>query len=204
MDGTLLTSIAATERVWTRWAERHGLDVPTFLPTMHGRRAIDTISAQGLDGIDVEAEARWVFEAEMADVAGIEPAPGIAAFLTGIPIDRWAVVTSALRPLAERRMAAAGLTIPDVVVAAEDVSNGKPAPDGFILAAQRLGVSTQNCLVFEDSGAGVEAARNAGASVFVVTGFQHAPHSFGHPSATDFKSLLIVSDSAGSLSIEKT
>jgi hypothetical protein len=46
MDGTIINSIAAAERVWTAWAERHGLDVAAFLPTIHGVRAIETITAR--------------------------------------------------------------------------------------------------------------------------------------------------------------
>ncbi|RFC63484.1 HAD family hydrolase [Fulvimarina endophytica] len=202
MDGTLLTSISATERVWTRWAERHGLDVASFLPTIHGRRAADTIAAQDLDGIDVEAEIAWVLEAEMADTAGIEPAPGIAEFLAGVPAGRWAVVTSAQQALAERRMAAAGLNIPDVLVSAEQVTAGKPAPDGFELAARRLGFPPRECLVFEDSHAGVKAGENAGASVFVITGYQGVPDGFGHPNARDYSGLRAVFDPASGLSIE--
>ena len=199
MDGTILTSIAATERVWTRWAKRHGLDVGEFLPTIHGKRAADTIAQQNLDGVDIAAEAEWVFEAEMADTGGIEPAGGVAEFLASLPKDRWAVVTSALRPLAIRRIEAAGLPVPDLVIAAEDVTNGKPAPDGFLIAADKLGVPIADCLVFEDSLAGIQSAEAAGARVLVITGFQHNPVATSHPSYRDYETLSTTTAEDGAL-----
>ena len=107
MDGTILTSIVAAERVWANWARKHGLDVEAFLPTIHGRRTIETIAALGLEGVDPEAEARAITAAELEDIEGIDAIVGAAAFLAGLPSDRWAVVTSAPRALAERRIAAA-------------------------------------------------------------------------------------------------
>jgi sugar-phosphatase len=73
MDGTILSSIAATERVWAAWARGHGLDVEAFLPTVHGRRPIETISCLELDGIDIERELESLLLAELEDVEGIEP-----------------------------------------------------------------------------------------------------------------------------------
>ncbi len=92
MDGTVLTSIAAAERVWTQWARRHGLDIDAFLPTIHGKRAIDSVRDSGLKDIDPQAEADAILEAEIADVAGIEAINGAADFLAGLPRDRWAIV----------------------------------------------------------------------------------------------------------------
>lgn len=169
MDGTILTSIVAAERVWANWARKHGLDVEAFLPTIHGRRTIETVAALGLPAVDPEAEARAITAAELEDVDGIDPIEGAAVFLAGLPADRWAVVTSAPRALAERRIAAAGLPFPAVMIAAEDVERGKPAPDCFLLAARRLGRPIADCLVFEDAPAGIAAAEAAGASVVVIT-----------------------------------
>ena len=147
MDGTILTSIAAAERVWTTWALRHGVDVETFLPTIHGARAIDTITRLALPGVDAEAEAAWITQAEIDDVEGVEEVAGAAAFLKSLPAHQWAIVTSAPRTLALRRMAAAGIPEPDVMVTAEDVSLGKPDPSGYRLAAKRLGVEMTQCPV---------------------------------------------------------
>jgi hypothetical protein len=107
MDGTMLSSIAATERVWGAWARQHGLDVESFLPTIHGMRAIETMQRLNLPGLDLAEEVRAVERAEMEDLEGIEAIAGIAAFLHSLPADRWTIVTSASKELAARRLAAA-------------------------------------------------------------------------------------------------
>lgn len=189
MDGTVLSSIAATERVWTRWALRHGLDVDSFLPTIHGVRAVETVRRLGLPGVDPEAEAALLTAAEMQDVGGIAPIDGAFDFLAALPSDRWAIVTSAPRALALRRIAAAGLPVPEVLVAAEDVRHGKPAPDCFQLGAAKLGVAVEDCLVFEDAPAGIRAAEAAGASVMVVTATHSHVLETVHPLLDSYRRL---------------
>jgi len=179
MDGTILTSIKAAERVWGQWAAGHGLDVAAFLPTIHGKRTEETIRQLGLPGVDPVTEAARITRAEIEDVAGIEAIRGAAAFLASLPGQRWAIVTSAPRKLAEARIAAAGLPTPAVLVAAEDVERGKPAPDPFLLGARKLGVAPEDCLVFEDTLAGLQSAAAAGMASVVVT----ATHT--HPLETD-------------------
>ncbi len=169
MDGTIINSVAAAERVWAAWAMRHGLDVASFLPTIHGVRAIETITALQLPGVDPHAEVHALLLAEIEDMEGLEPIEGAAAFLASLPSDRWAIVTSSPRRLAVRRLEAAGLPTPAVFVTGEDVEQGKPAPDCFLLAAQRLGQKIEDCLVFEDAPAGIQAAEAAGAALVVVT-----------------------------------
>jgi mannitol-1-/sugar-/sorbitol-6-phosphatase len=191
MDGTLLSSIAAAERVWTAWARRHGVDVPTLLAHMHGMRAIDTIRRLDLPGMDAHAEAAAITQAEIDDVAGVEAIAGAAAFLAALPIDRWAVVTSAPRALAERRMAAAGLPLPRVLITAEDVSAGKPAPDGYRLAARRLGHEARDCVVFEDAAAGILAGEAAGAAVVVIGATHRQPLVTPHPYVNSYGSLVL-------------
>lgn len=191
MDGTVLDSIAVAERVWGAWALRHGLEVETFLPTIHGVRAEETIRRQNLADLDVALETAAILRAEVADIEGVIPIPGAEAFLRALPVDRWAVVTSAQRELALRRMAAAGLPIPAVLVTAEDVSRGKPAPDGYVLAAERLGVASDACLVFEEAPAGLLAGEAAGAQVIVVTAAHRHPFETEHPSLADYSDLRI-------------
>ena len=147
MDGTILNSIAAAERAWTAWAERHGLDVAAFLPTIHGVRGIETITRLALPGVDPAAEAHAILLAEIEDVDGVAAIEGAAAFLGSLPADRWAIVTSSPRRLALRRLAAAGLPMPAVLVTAEDVERGKPAPDCFLLrpSAWGRGSRTASC-----------------------------------------------------------
>ena len=197
MDGTVLDSIAVAERVWGDWALRHGLDVEAFLPTIHGVRPEETIRRQNLADIDLAGETEAILRAEVADVEGVIPIPGAEAFLRALPADRWAIVTSAQRELALRRMEAAGLPIPAVLVTAEDVSRGKPAPDGYALAAQRLGMTADACLVFEDAPAGLLAGEAAGADVVVITATHRHPFATVHPALADYSDLGVAIDTDG-------
>jgi mannitol-1-/sugar-/sorbitol-6-phosphatase len=168
MDGTLLDSSAVVERVWRAWATRHGIDPAELMASVHGVRSEDTIRRFAPDGIDVAAEAKLLLEAEVADLEGVVPIAGIEAFIASLDPNSWAVVTSAPRSLAEVRLRAAGLSVPKTLIAAEDVQRGKPEPEGFLKAAKLLGVPIGECLVFEDSPAGVAAAKSAGAHVAIV------------------------------------
>ncbi|TIU67308.1 MAG: HAD family hydrolase, partial [Mesorhizobium sp.] len=111
MDGTVINSIAAAERVWTDWAQRQGLDVATFLPTIHGKRAVETIAALMLPGVDPVLEADALLKAEAGDLEGIVPIAGAVAFLKSLPPERWAIATSAPHELALLRMKAAGIPV---------------------------------------------------------------------------------------------
>jgi sugar-phosphatase len=197
MDGTVVNSIAAAERVWADWARRQGLDVAAFLPTIHGVRAIETIARLALPGVDPMREADVLLKAEAADVDGILPIAGAAAFLASLPPERWAIVTSAPRELALLRIAAAGIPLPAILVAAEDVSRGKPAPDCFRLAAERLGVDARDCLVFEDAPAGISAAEAAGAAVMVISATHQHPLQTPHAAITSYAGLGITVDDRG-------
>ncbi len=189
MDGTILSSIAAAERVWSAWAVRHGLDVETFLPTIHGVRAVETIRKLNLPGVDVMAEVEFLTQAEFDDVDGVVSIDGAAAFLNALPPERWAIVTSSPRRLAIRRLEAAGLPVPQLMISGEDVTNGKPAPDCFLLGAQRLGHRPEDCLVFEDAPAGIQAAEAAGARVVVVTATHGHAGDTPHPTIAEYRSL---------------
>lgn len=191
MDGTLITSTVAAERVWTRWAARHGLDAAAFVPTIHGVRAADTIRRQNLPGIDVEAEAAWVERGEIEDLEGVAPIAGAIDFVRRLPPDRWAVVTSATVPLATARMRAAGVEPPAVLITAEDVARGKPDPAGYRLAAERLGVAAADCLVFEDAEAGIAAGEAAGCDVRIVTAAWTHPLETTHPTLADYGDLRL-------------
>jgi sugar-phosphatase len=170
MDGTLMDSSAVVERVWGSWAKRHGIDAATLLATVHGVRSEDTIRRFAGPTVDVAIENQWILDAEVSDVDGVVAIEGVHAFIGALDPGTWAVVTSAPRALAEVRMRAVNLPIPEVMITAEEVQRGKPDPQGFLLGAQRLGVSIGECLVFEDSPAGVAAAKAAGAHVAIVGG----------------------------------
>jgi sugar-phosphatase len=197
MDGTVLNSIPVVERVWGSWAKRHGLDVEAFLKTVHGIRAIDTINRLGLPGVDAQKEALQLLEDEIADIDGILPIPGVLPFLAALPLERWAIVTSAPRDLALKRMAAAGIPLPRTMVTGEDVSHGKPAPDCYLLGAKRLGVDARDCLVFEDAPAGIEAGRAAGADVVVITATHQHPVETEHLMISSYDGIRAVPDNHG-------
>jgi mannitol-1-/sugar-/sorbitol-6-phosphatase len=201
MDGTLLSSIRAAERVWTAWAERHGLDVQSFLPTIHGVKTIETIRRLALPGVDPQVEADAITRAEIEDVAGIEQIAGAAAFLKALPEDRWAIVTSASKALALRRIESAQVPLPKILVTAEDVPQGKPAPDCFLLAARRLGVAAKDCLVFEDALPGIAAAEAAGASVVVITATHTHRVETPHACVHDYSKIAMRTNAAGRLSV---
>ncbi|PZT97716.1 MAG: glycerol-3-phosphatase [Brevundimonas sp.] len=202
MDGTLITSTAAAERVWTRWAERHGLDVAAFVPTVHGVRAVDTIRRQALPDIDLDAEVAWVERGEIEDVAGVAPIPGAVDFVRRLPPGRWAVVTSASIPLARARLKAAGVESPAVMITAEAVERGKPDPAGYLKAARALGFDIADCLVFEDAEAGIRAGEAAGADVVVVTAAWTHPLETDHPKLADYADLRLEIAPDGSLTVE--
>ncbi|WNF53305.1 HAD family hydrolase [Pseudomonas sp. SG20052] len=199
MDGTVLNSIAAAERIWTTWALRHGVDVESFLPTIHGARAIDTINRLALSGVDAKAQADWITEAEIEDVEGVVEVAGAANFLRSLPKNQWAIVTSAPRALAVRRMAAAGIPEPDVMVTAEDVSAGKPDPAGYRLAAQRLGLEVTDCLIFEDAAVGILAAEAAGADLVIITSTHDHPIQTVHATLASYDLMTVHVDSGGQI-----
>ena len=165
MDGTLIDSIAAVERSWLVWADEYGV-APERLQGFHGVPAIGVV-AQLLPHLDNDAQSRAVLrieELEVADTDGIIVLPGASEALDTL-VDQGAhvaIVTSCTDPLLEARLAATGLRRPETVVTASMVERGKPHPDPFLLAAARLGVAPEECLVVEDAMAGLQAARAAG------------------------------------------
>lgn len=197
MDGTLVDSTAVVERIWTDLAVEHGLDAGAVIAHTHGRQTRDSV-AHLLPGADVSAITAALDAEELEALEGIVEVPGAAdlmAALTGLPV---AVVTSASRELATRRMRIAGVPVPDVVVAAEDVEAGKPAPDGYLAAARMLGVPVQHCVVFEDAEAGLQAAVASGASV-VVVGRHESATTEGLPRVPDLRGVRVMPAADGGL-----
>jgi sugar-phosphatase len=167
MDGVLVDSTAAVARVWSVWARKHGLDADAVVKIAHGRPSISTIR-ELVPASDHEAEDREVERMEIEDVEGIVALPGAAELLRAIPPNKYAIVTSATRPLAEVRLRAAGLPVPANLVTARDVQRGKPNPDPYLMGARILGVSSAECVVIEDSPSGVGAGKAAGARVVAL------------------------------------
>ncbi|MDT7571544.1 MAG: mannitol-/sugar-/sorbitol-6-phosphatase [Actinomycetota bacterium] len=167
-DGVLLDSDASVEIAWTRWARRWGLEPAVVLPMVHGRRSADTVALL-IDGTDQQRALAEVDRFEVEDAGAVTPCPGAAELLASLSAGNWAVVTSGTRALVVARLAAAGLPMPAVLITAEDVPRGKPDPAGYLMAAESLGVPVSDCVVFEDSSAGIAAAVAAGAAVVGVS-----------------------------------
>ncbi|MER5790363.1 HAD-IA family hydrolase [Streptomyces sp. NPDC001980] len=170
MDGTLVNSDAVVERIWRRWSERHGLDGDEVMKVVHGRQGHASMAVLLPDRPmkqNLADNARMLAE-ETADVEGVVEVPGAAAFLASLQGLPHALVTSADVALSTVRMAAAGLPLPAVRVTAESVGASKPDPEGFLKGAAELGVAPADCVVFEDSGAGIAAGRAAGMRVVGV------------------------------------
>ncbi|WP_321475195.1 HAD-IA family hydrolase [uncultured Paludibaculum sp.] len=185
LDGTLVDSHEVVVRYWRRFADQHGLDVDKILAVSHGRRTAETIH-MFVPGIDAAAAALEFNRAEELDTDGVVQIAGAAALLASLPPERWTVVTSCPRKLAEVRLAAAGLPVPAGMVTSEEVVTGKPDPYCFLLGAERLGVRPERCLVFEDAPAGVQAGLSAGMRVVQLgqdipnyLGVQYVPNGGG-------------------------
>jgi mannitol-1-/sugar-/sorbitol-6-phosphatase len=166
MDGVLVDSTAAVARVWAIWACKHGLDPDTVVRMAHGRPSISTIR-ELLPGAD-QAEDREVERMEIADVEDIVALPGAAKLLHALPSNRYAIVTSATRPLAEVRLRVAGLPIPERLVTARDTKRGKPYSDPYLIGAQLLEVPPVECVVLEDAPSGIRAGKAAGSRVVAL------------------------------------
>ncbi|MBP5939892.1 HAD-IA family hydrolase [Streptomyces acidiscabies] len=177
MDGTLVNSDAVVERIWRRWAETHGLDGDEVMQVVHGRQGHASMAVL-LPDRPVEqnlADNARMLAQETADTDGVVPIPGAPDFLTALAGVPHALVTSADVPLSTARMAAAGLPLPALRITAESVGASKPDPEGFLKAAAELGIAPADCVVFEDSGAGIQAGKAAGMRV-VGVGERAAAH----------------------------
>lgn len=169
MDGVVIDSGDVYRRQWRRWAAEHGLDYALIAPVHPGRPPVETIRlvAPELDAAEEAARYNAALERD-ADASEATAMPGAVELLTGLPSERWTIATSAVRTMATRWLRAVGIPVPAALVTVEDVTRGKPAPDPYLRAAARLGVSPSRCIVVEDAPAGISAARAAGATVLAV------------------------------------
>ncbi|PSR15804.1 phosphatase [filamentous cyanobacterium CCP3] len=167
VDGVLINSDPVADRHWRLWADRHGVDYEAIARIHHGRPTVDTIR-QVAPHLNVVEEARIKESAEADDTDGLVTYAGAQELLAQLPRDRWGVATSGTRRTVSIRFPYLGLPEPSVMVTANDVQRGKPAPDPYLLAAERLGFAPADCLVIEDAPAGVEAAAAASARVIAV------------------------------------
>lgn len=188
MDGTLVDSTAVVEQVWAEFAERYGADLDEVLRYSHGRLTSDSVRHFLPARHDPVAVTAHLDAEELVRVEGIVEVPGAGDFMRNLQGAPVAVVTSASRELACLRMRAAGIGVPEVLVAAEDVTVGKPSPEGYLRAAGLLGVDPRDCVMFEDADAGLRAAIASGGRVVVVGDLVSAATD-GLPRIADFTGL---------------
>jgi sugar-phosphatase len=166
LDGVLVDSTGSVDRQWRAWAREHEIDEQKVIAIAHGVRSIEVIRAVA-PHLDAQVEARKLEAREAADRA-ILVMPGAIDLIRTIPEDRWAVVTSGTRYLASARLKLAGIPAPKVMVAADEVVNGKPHPEPYLKGAELLGVNPAECLVIEDAPAGIRSAHAGGMKVIAL------------------------------------
>lgn len=167
LDGVLVDSTECVERTWRSWAARHGLDGEALVECAHGRRTLETIRLVA-PHLAAEIEIQDLVAIESTETKGIYSIEGARELLASLPEGTWAVVTSGVRAVAELRLRHVGLPLPDVMVCADEVSRGKPDPEGYLVAASHLGVPPDECVVIEDAPPGVKAAHAGGMRAVAV------------------------------------
>ncbi|MFE5808532.1 HAD-IA family hydrolase [Streptomyces sp. NPDC056491] len=201
MDGTIVNSDAVVERCWRDWAVSHGLDPQEAMKVVHGRQGYATMAVLLPDRpMEINhAENAVMLARETADTDGVIPVAGAPEFMASIDGLPHALVTSADAALATARMTAAALPMPAIRITAESVRASKPDPEGFLMGAAALGVDPADCIVFEDSAAGITAGRAAGMRVIGV-GPRAAAHA---PTAhvPDLTALHVTTTTDGSITL---
>lgn len=169
VDGTLIDAVANQRRVWETWAQRYGLDAAEVYRVALRTRPMETFAQVAPDQDPGECLAA-LHGLEDEDVrSGVYAAfDGAAELLGALPPGAWALVTSNYEHRVRGRFARTGLPVPRVVVDAAAVTEGKPSPVPYLLAAERLGARPEDCLVVEDAPSGVEAGLRAGMTVWGV------------------------------------
>ncbi len=167
LDGVLVDSTPAVERVWHGWAIEHGFVPKEVVRRAHGRPSLTTIRELLPNGDHLKENAEMQ-RREIADVDGVVPLPGVLELLRNLPESGWAIVTSCTRPLALVRIAAANLPAPKFLVTSTDVQHGKPNPEPYLKGAEVLHFAARDCVVVEDAPAGIQAGKAAGARVLAV------------------------------------
>jgi sugar-phosphatase len=176
MDGVLISSIASVNRCWRRWAAHYEVPNADKFVIAHGTRAVDIIVGLRPDfgPEQIAVGLRLIEDMEIDDMADLKVLPGVKALLGGLPQNRWTIVTSATRRLTLARLAEAGLPVPELLIAGDDVTHGKPHPEPYLTGARRLGFAPEECVVVEDAPSGVGSGKAAGSRVLGVLGTHRA------------------------------
>ncbi|MBM9887665.1 MULTISPECIES: HAD-IA family hydrolase [Deefgea] len=168
MDGTLIDSRPCIELIWRRWAERHQIDFEHIMAVMHGRRGQETIAIVA-PHLNADLETELLIAEELISLEGTTAIPGAQHFLEQLSSNEWALVTSAPRDLALAKLAFVGLPLPQYLVGAEDVTQGKPNPAPYLQGAALLGLNANQCIAFEDAPNGIRSAHAAQCQVIAIT-----------------------------------
>lgn len=174
LDGVLVDSTRSVDRQWRRWAVEVRADPDEVVRIAHGVRTIEVVR-QIAPHLEAEAEVMRIEMREAEDEEGVDVMPGASDLINRLDAHRWAVVTSGTRYLAKARLRFGRLPEPEVLVAADDVRQGKPDPEPYLRGAQMLGLNPAECLVVEDAPAGIRAGRAAGMKVIGITSTYPAP-----------------------------
>jgi sugar-phosphatase len=169
LDGVLVDSAACVEKSWRDWAARHDLDGDAVMRVAHGRRTTETIPLVAPQ-LNVHEEVAALAAIESVTTTGVLEVAGARELVASLPPTAWAIVTSGVRSVATLRIRHTGLAMPRVLVCADEIERGKPDPQGYLAAAERLGVQPGMCVVVEDTPPGLEAARAAGMRSIGVAG----------------------------------
>jgi sugar-phosphatase len=193
MDGTLVDSTCVVKLAWGWWAARHDIPLEAVLSFSHGRPTIATME-HFLPARNHTEELKEMEHYEETQLEGILAVPGATQVVNAVKDHPWAIVTSAWRALAEARVIAAGLPLPKVIIPVDEIRNGKPHPEGYLRAAERLSVAPRECLVFEDTRPGIEAGLNAKMQVVALLTTFPAEDLRHHPLIRDFRDVTIQPD----------
>lgn len=169
LDGVLVDSARCVEATWRQWATRHGLDPERAIQVAHGRRTIETVALLA-PHLAASTEVAALAASESTTTEGVYEVAGARELLARLPDNVWAVVTSGVRAVATLRIRHTGLPSPPVLICADEIDRGKPDPQGYLIAAERLGFLPSQCIVVEDTPPGIEAAHAAGMRVVAVEG----------------------------------
>lgn len=182
LDGVLVDSARCVERHWRRWAAEHRLDGDEVMRFVHGRPTVETIRLVA-PYLPAEAEAARLNANEAFDTEGVVAILGAVRLVRSIPPNAWAIATSGTRDTALTRLRHTGLPLPPVLITADDVKRGKPNPEAYLLAATKLEVAPQRCVVVEDAPAGISAGQAAGMRVVALV-TTHSRAALGEADAT--------------------
>jgi sugar-phosphatase len=168
-DGVLVDSHQAAKAAWDVWATEFSPGYDLDKANNAGRRAEDMVRELVSPELFVKANER--INALEQDTAHMTiPLVGAKELLESLPIGVWTICTSANPNLGKARLEAAGLPIPKELVTGDDVKQGKPYPDPYLLGAKNLGFEPMDCVVFEDAQAGVISAIEAGVGLVIGVG----------------------------------